>query len=170
MFILIKNTVWNHNPQHQIHWYYEESTAHFDFCECLASLVNHTGTPCFCQSHTNIRGGFKTQPPVPSGSRQLSLFRTIETARNRTEPAVNQRLGFEVVPKFCTFRTSIPAANSYCWLVYCHLVSDFDYLVAILSVQKLGANSHRLKGVLHPRLVFGLFLHFSQKLQHIGNK
>ena len=28
----------------------------------------------------------------------------------------------------------------------------------------------RLKGVLHPRLVFGLFLHFSQKLQHIGNK
>ena len=27
-----------------------------------------------------------------------------------------------------------------------------------------------LKGVLHPRPVFGLFLHFSQKLQHIGNK
>ena len=27
-----------------------------------------------------------------------------------------------------------------------------------------------IKGVLHPRLVFGLFLHFSQKLQHIGNK
>ena len=26
------------------------------------------------------------------------------------------------------------------------------------------------KGVLHPRSVFGLFLHFSQKLQHIGNK
>ena len=26
------------------------------------------------------------------------------------------------------------------------------------------------KGVLHPRLVFGLFLHFSQKIQHIGNK
>ena len=25
------------------------------------------------------------------------------------------------------------------------------------------------KGVLHPRPVFGLFLHFSQKLQHIGN-
>ena len=25
-------------------------------------------------------------------------------------------------------------------------------------------------GVLHPRSVFGLFLHFSQKLQHIGNK
>ena len=27
-----------------------------------------------------------------------------------------------------------------------------------------------VKGVLHPRSVFGLFLHFSQKLQHIGNK
>ena len=27
-----------------------------------------------------------------------------------------------------------------------------------------------LKGVLHPRRVFGLFLHFSKKLQHIGNK
>ena len=26
------------------------------------------------------------------------------------------------------------------------------------------------KGVLHPRPVFGLFLHFSQKLQQIGNK
>ena len=27
-----------------------------------------------------------------------------------------------------------------------------------------------VKGVLHPRPVFGLFMHFSQKLQHIGNK
>ena len=26
------------------------------------------------------------------------------------------------------------------------------------------------KGVLHPRPAFGLFLHFSQKLQQIGNK
>ena len=26
------------------------------------------------------------------------------------------------------------------------------------------------KGVLHPRPVFGLFMHFSQNLQHIGNK
>ena len=30
--------------------------------------------------------------------------------------------------------------------------------------------SKDIKGVLHPRPVFGLFLHFSQKLQHIGNK
>ena len=29
---------------------------------------------------------------------------------------------------------------------------------------------YTFKGVLHPRSVFGLFLHFSQKLQHIGNK
>ena len=27
-----------------------------------------------------------------------------------------------------------------------------------------------VKGVLHPRAVFKLFLHFSQKLQHIGDK
>ena len=27
-----------------------------------------------------------------------------------------------------------------------------------------------IKGVLHPRPVFWLFMHFSQKLQHIGNK
>ena len=27
-----------------------------------------------------------------------------------------------------------------------------------------------IKGVLHPRSVFGLFLHFAHKLQHIGNK
>ena len=27
-----------------------------------------------------------------------------------------------------------------------------------------------IKGVLHPMPVFGLFLHFPQKLQNIGNK
>ena len=31
-------------------------------------------------------------------------------------------------------------------------------------------HSFLLKGVLHPRPVFWLFMHFSQKLQHIGNK
>ena len=30
--------------------------------------------------------------------------------------------------------------------------------------------SFPLKGVLHPRPVFWLFMHFSQKLQDIGNK
>ena len=30
--------------------------------------------------------------------------------------------------------------------------------------------SFAFKGVLHPRAVFGLFLHLSQKLQHIGDK
>ena len=34
----------------------------------------------------------------------------------------------------------------------------------------VGSLNITLKGVLHPRPVFGLFLHFSQKLQHIGNK
>ena len=37
-------------------------------------------------------------------------------------------------------------------------------------IYQLVQSSSNLKGVLHPRLVFGLFLHFSQKLQHIGNK
>ena len=37
-------------------------------------------------------------PAVPSGPGRLSLFRTIETGRNQTEPPVNQRLGFEAVP------------------------------------------------------------------------
>ena len=38
-------------------------------------------------------------PAVPSGSGRLSLFRTIEAGRNRTEPPVNRRLGFEAAPK-----------------------------------------------------------------------
>ena len=46
-----------------------------------------------------VRGDFKTQPPVPSGSMWLSLFRTIETGRNQTEQLVNRRLGFEAVPE-----------------------------------------------------------------------
>ena len=40
-------------------------------------------------------------PAVPSGSGRLSLFRTIETGQNRTEPPVDRRLGFEAVPKWC---------------------------------------------------------------------
>ena len=38
------------------------------------------------------------------------------------------------------------------------------------SKSRLYCQIDALKGVLHPRLVFGLFMHFSQKLQHIGNK
>ena len=41
-----------------------------------------------------------------------------------------------------------------------------DWLLMFVN-QTVGAD---LLGVLHPRPVFGLFLHFSQKLQHIGNK
>ena len=40
----------------------------------------------------------------------------------------------------------------------------------MVLVQILRNQLQNVKGVLHPRLVFGLFLHFSQKLQHIGNK
>ena len=42
-------------------------------------------------------------PAVPSGSGRLSLFRTIETGRNRTEPPVNRPLGFEAVPKLDSY-------------------------------------------------------------------
>ena len=38
-------------------------------------------------------------PAVPSGSRGLSLFRTIKTGQNWTELPIDQRLGFEVVTK-----------------------------------------------------------------------
>ena len=43
-----------------------------------------------------------------------------------------------------------------------------EFLKAVRLQNKI--RNMELKGVLHPRLVFGLFLHFSQKLQHIGNK
>ena len=51
----------------------------------------------------------------------------------------------------------------------------FDHLhVAMIfsdpGVLEYSVTSPCLKGVLHPRPVFGLFLHFYQKLQHIGNK
>ena len=36
--------------------------------------------------------------------------------------------------------------------------------------QRSISQENAFKGVLHPRAVFGLFLHFSQKLQHIGIK
>ena len=42
-------------------------------------------------------------PAVPSGSGRLSLFRTIETGRNRTEPPVNRRLGLKPSPKVQNF-------------------------------------------------------------------
>ena len=35
---------------------------------------------------------------VPSGSARFQLFQTMTTARNRTEPPVNRRLGFEAAP------------------------------------------------------------------------
>ena len=35
---------------------------------------------------------------LTGGSRQLSLYRAIETGQNRTEALVNMRLGFQIVP------------------------------------------------------------------------
>ena len=46
-----------------------------------------------------------------------------------------------------------------------------QYLRAVLKfVYNLFHINNTLKGVLHPRPVFWLFMHFSQKLQHIGGK
>ena len=52
------------------------------------------------------------------------------------------------------------------------------YVCVIILINKIHKTSMQnplfscdhFKGVLHPRPVFGLFLYFSQKLQHIGNK
>ena len=38
------------------------------------------------------------------------------------------------------------------------------------KIEQIELLRYSFKGVLHPRPVFGLFLHFSQKLQHIGDK
>ena len=54
---------------------------------------------CKCCLYTQLRGDFKTQPAVPSGSGRLPLYRTIATTWNRTEPPI--RLGL------------MPSLNSY---------------------------------------------------------
>ena len=43
-------------------------------------------------------------------------------------------------------------------------------LVEFINIGLKLVNNTYFKGVLHPRPVFGLFLHFSQKLQYIGDK
>ena len=51
------------------------------------------------------------------------------------------------------------------------VILDFSALKhRALVASKAPRGRYDFKGVLHPRPVFGLFLHFSQKLQHIGNK
>ena len=45
-----------------------------------------------------------------------------------------------------------------------------DFLVDFLPTVIIEKFLEFLKGVLHPMPVFGLFLNFSQKLQHIGYK
>ena len=54
--------------------------------------------------------------------------------------------------------------NFASWYIF-----SFPYIEPQSSPHILG-KIDPLKGVLHPRPVFGLFLHFSRKLQHIGNK
>ena len=51
-----------------------------------------------------------------------------------------------------------PGSNIYIFK-YCTFLNNSPFL-----------HEYPVKGVLHPRPVFWLFMHFSQKLQHIGNK
>ena len=56
----------------------------------------HLNIPGLCTNTLPLlRSDFKVQLTV---DRQLPLFRPIETGRNRTEPPVNRRLSFEVIP------------------------------------------------------------------------
>ena len=64
---------------------------------------------------------------------------------------------------FFEFRKILPFSASRESYVPSYKFLDFDWFLRMIRFI-------HLKGVLHPRPVFGLFLHFSQKLQHIGNK
>ena len=55
------------------------------------------------------------------------------------------------------------------FLSYLQNYKEFKAKILDLPPEKYGL-SFDIKGVLHPRPVFGLFLYFSQKLRHIGNK
>ena len=57
----------------------------------------------------------------------------------------------------------VPVFHWFIFLFKAHLIG-FCLLNATTASDKI------LKGVLHPKPVFGPLLHFSQKLQHIGNK
>ena len=81
---------------------------------------NCTSAQTHCVSHRRlpglVRGDCKTQPvvAVPSGSGRLSLFRTITTARNRTEPSVNRRLGLKPpLMQITVTRLAFYSSNSY---------------------------------------------------------
>ena len=77
----------------------------------------------------------------------------------------------------CTFWivTAFKGALDFCvggvWVWVCVCVVGVVVVVCVcVCIEKVKIQVKYIKGVLHPRLVFGLFLHFSQKLQHIGNK
>ena len=55
------------------------------------------------------------------------------------------------------------------WIIFWAIL-DLFINPKYLFQNKSFSQTYYFKGVLHPRPVFGLFLHFSQKLQHIGNK
>ena len=73
------------------------------------------------QFSPNIAQGIKRRlqnptagwPAVPSGSGRFLSFWTMATARNRAEPLVNRRLGFEAAPK-----TFYDTSQGIWWLIH----------------------------------------------------
>ena len=98
---------------------------------------------------------------VPSSSEWLSLFRTIATRWNKTEPTVNRRLGFEVVsrifckssPGVCEFKMQKPICQllllvTKIWLMPTDIACvDKNYLY--LSLQHVTINFKHISLSLH---------------------
>ena len=90
------------------------------------------------------------------------------------DPTINLWGHFQV-PDFKI--SKVASLASACFSVWtCWKVRNSNKIATICDFQAYSCNSptemrvKHFKGVLHPRPVFGLFLHFFQKLQHIGNK
>ena len=67
------------------------------------TLFSRQGNDTFPQHISHLGAASKPNRRSTAGSGRFSLFGTIETARNRTEPLVNRQLGFEVVPYIRTY-------------------------------------------------------------------
>ena len=73
----------------------------------------------------------------------------------------------QIMPSFCH---SVCGVIPKDFLFFYFLKIPMSFGCPLISLIAQCVIKIHFKGVLHPRPVFGLFLHFSQKLQHIGNK
>ena len=107
-------------------------------------------------------------------------------------PHMNTQLFIYISYTLCTPRESISQSEStihesiiayvhiLCTIALCVNPNNSRVSVAngwfmcwtsdLISLEISNDTLKSLKGVLHPRSVFGLFMHFSQKLQHIYDK